>query len=66
MLVKALERERETIFDSGKREGIDERNRQIVQAMFANGFARSTIATLLALAPAEVERLHQENIHENH
>jgi hypothetical protein len=72
MLVKALERERETIrqegidigkkegIDIGKKEGIDERNRQIVQAMAANGFALSTIATLLALSPSEVERLLAE------
>ena len=65
MLVKALEREREVIFDIGKKEGIDigkkegidERNRQIVQAMVGNGFALPTIATLLALPLPEVERL---------
>lgn len=65
MLIKALEREREAIFDSGKKEGIDigkkegirERNRQIVQAMAANGFALSTIAQLLALPVDEVECL---------
>lgn len=73
MLVKALERERELIFDSGKKEGIDigkkegidigkkegveERNRQIVHAMVANGFALSAIATLLSLPLPEVERL---------
>lgn len=65
MLVKALEREREIIFNSGKEEGIDigkkegitERNRQIVQAMTANGFPLLTIAELLALSLSEVERL---------
>lgn len=76
MLVKALERERELIFDSGKKEGIDigkkegidigkkegieERNHQIIQAMVANGFALPTIATLLSLALPEVERLAAE------
>lgn len=57
MLIKALEREREAIFDSGKKEGIRERNRQIVQAMAANGFAISTIAQLLTLPIDEVESL---------
>lgn len=65
MLVKALERERELIFDNGKKEGIDigkkegieERNRQIVHAMVANGFALSAIASLLALSLPEVEHL---------
>lgn len=73
MLVKALEREREIIFDSGKKEGIDigkkegidigkkegvtERNRQIAQAMVTNGFPLPTIATLLTLSLPEVEQL---------
>ncbi len=65
MLVKALERERELIFDSGKKEGIDigkkegieERNRQIIHAMVANGFALSAIADLLSLPVSEVEHL---------
>ena len=73
MLIKALERERETIrqegFDSGKKEGFDsgkkegihegiqERNRQIVQAMVAKGFPLPTIAALLNLALPEVELL---------
>lgn len=65
MLIKALERERETIrqegFDSGKKEGIqegiEERNRQIAQAMVANGFPLPTIATLLNLSVATVEQL---------
>ena len=65
MLVKALERERETIrqesFDSGKKEGIkegiEERNRQIVHAMVAKGFDLSAIASLLSLTLPEVERL---------
>jgi predicted transposase YdaD len=73
MLVKALERERELIFDSGKKEGIDigkkegidigkkegiqERNRQIAHAMSANGFAPPTIAQLLDLSLPEVEAL---------
>ena len=77
MLVKALEREREVIFDNGKKEGIDigkkegidigkkegfdERNRQIVQAMVANGFPLPTIAELLALSLPEVERLLVEH-----
>ena len=76
MLVKALEREREMIFDSGKKEGIDigkkegieERDRQIAQAMVANGFALPTIAQLLALSPPEVERLlaeHEETAQED-
>ena len=68
MLVKALEREREVIFDSGKKEGIDigkkegitERNRQIVQAMVANGLPLPTIATLLVLPLPEIERLLAE------
>lgn len=65
MLVKALERERELIFDSGKKEGIDigkkegieERNHQITHAMVAKGFALSAIADLLSLSVPEVERL---------
>lgn len=57
MLIKALEREREAIFDSGKKEGIDERNRQIAQAMVANGFPLPTIAQLLDLSVPEVEKL---------
>jgi len=65
MLIKALEREREAIFDSGKKEGIDigkkegieERNRQIDCTMVANGFALPTIAQLLALSLDEVEDL---------
>lgn len=69
MLVRALERERETIrqegidigkkegIDIGKKEGIEERNRQIAQAMAANGFALPIIAQVLALALPEVERL---------
>ena len=77
MLVKALEREREVIFDNGKKEGIDigkkegidigkqegidERNHQIAQAMLSNGFALPTIATLLALSLLEVERLLAED-----
>lgn len=43
--------------DIGKKEGVKERNRQIVQAMVANGFALSTIAQLLALSVDEVEAL---------
>jgi len=73
MLIKALEREREAIFDSGKKEGFDsgkkegfdsgkkegieERNRQIALAMVANGFPLPTIATLLNLSMPEVEQL---------
>lgn len=69
MLIKALERERETIrqqgFDNGKKEGIDigvkkgieERNRQIAQAMVAEGFSLPTIAHLLALPVPVVEAL---------
>lgn len=63
MLIKALERE--VIFDSGKKEGIDigkkegiqERNRQIAQAMSANGFAPPMIAQLLDLPLPVVEAL---------
>lgn len=65
MLIKAIEREREAIFDSGKKEGIDigkkkgieERNRQIARTMVANGFALPTIAQLLALSEDEVADL---------
>ncbi|MCE7988947.1 MAG: hypothetical protein DYG89_47945, partial [Caldilinea sp. CFX5] len=61
MLIKALERERETVrqegFDSGKKEGIQERNRQVVQAMVANGFPLPTIAALLNLSLSEIELL---------
>jgi len=64
MLVKALEREREMIFNSGKKEGkkegIEERNRQVARAMVENGFALPTIATVLALSSPEVERLLTE------
>jgi predicted transposase/invertase (TIGR01784 family) len=67
-----LEREREVIFDNGKKEGkkegidigkqegIDERNRQIARAMLSNGFALPTIATLLDLSLPEIERLLAE------
>lgn len=65
MLIKAIEREREAIFDSGKKEGIDigkkkgieERNRQIARTMVANGFILPTIAQVLALPVDEVESL---------
>jgi|LakMenE01Jun11ns_1017448.scaffolds.fasta_scaffold7415127_1 hypothetical protein len=57
MLIKALEREREQIFDNGMKKGIEDRNRQIAQAMVANGFTLPTIAHLLNLTPAEVEAL---------
>ena len=65
MLIKALEREREAIFDSGKKEGIDigkkegiqERNRQIAQAMSAKGFALPAIAQLLGLPAPAIEAL---------
>lgn len=65
MLIKAIEREREAIFDSGKKEGIDigkkkgieERNRQIAHTMVANGFTLPTIAQVLALSEDEVEDL---------
>ncbi len=57
MLVKAFERERELIFDIGKKEGITERNRQIVRSMVSNGFPLPTVATLLALSLPEVEHL---------
>jgi hypothetical protein len=69
MLVKALERERETIrqegIDIGKKEGIEERNRQVTRTMIANGFALSTIASVLALSLSEVEYLlakHEEHV----
>lgn len=61
MLIKALEREREVIrqegVDIGKKEGIQERNRQIAHAMSANGFAPPTIAQLLDLPLPEIEAL---------
>jgi len=57
MLIKALEREREQIFDSGMKRGIEKRNQQIAQAMVADGFAVPTIAHLLGLPLAEVETL---------
>ena len=57
MLVKALERERESFRQEGKKEGIAERNRQVAQSMVANGFALPTIAQLLDLPVATVEEL---------
>ena len=57
MLLKALEREREAVREEGKKEGIEDRNRQIAHAMVANGFTLPTIAHLLNLTPAEVETL---------
>ena len=65
MLIKALERERAAFreegkkegIDIGKKEGIEERNRQIAQAMVAEGFALPTIAHLLALPVPAVEAL---------
>lgn len=57
MLIKAIEREREAIFDSGKKEGIEERNRQIARTMVANGFILPTIAQVLALSEDEIEDL---------
>lgn len=68
MLIKALEREREVIFDSGKKESYDlgrketlaERNRQIIHNMAAKGFSQETIAQLLTLTVAEVEQFLDE------
>ena len=57
MLVKALERERESFRQEGKKEGIAERNRQVAQSMVANGFALPTIAQLLDLPVSTVEEL---------
>ena len=65
MLIKALERERAAFreegkkegIDIGKKEGIEERNRQIAQAMVTEGFALPTIAHLLALPIPAVEAL---------
>ena len=57
MLVKALERERESFRQEGKKEGIEERNRQVAQSMVANGFALPTIAQLLDLPVSTVEEL---------
>jgi len=61
MLIKALERERDALrqegIDIGRKEGIEERNRQVAQAMTANGFALPTIAQLLELPLAAVEKL---------
>ncbi len=49
--------------EEGKKEGIElgieARNRQVVAAMYQNGFDLPTIATILQLAPAEVTRLLQ-------
>ncbi len=56
MLIKALERERETIrqegFDLGRKKTLG----QIVQNMAAKGFSLETIAQLLTLSVAEVEQ----------
>ncbi|MFZ4664792.1 MAG: hypothetical protein ACOYNY_47825, partial [Caldilineaceae bacterium] len=68
MLIKALERERELIFDSGKKEGYDlgkketleARNRQIARNMAGQGFPLATIAQLLVLSVAEVEQFLTE------
>ncbi len=68
MLIKALERERELIFDSGKKEGYDlgkketleARNRQIARNMAGQGFPLATIAQLLMLSAAEVEQFLRE------
>lgn len=60
MLIKALERERETIrqegFDLGRKKTLG----QIVQNMVAKGFSLETIAQLLTLSVAEVEQFLAE------
>ena len=64
MLIKALEREREVIFDSGKKEGFDSGRKntlsQIIHNMTAKGFSQETIAQLLTLTVAEVEQFLDE------
>ena len=57
MLVKALERERETIRQQGIETGKEERNREIVRAMARKGLALSLIAEVTQLALEEIERL---------
>lgn len=60
MLIKALERERETIrqegFDLGRKKTLG----QIVQNMAAKGFSLETIAQLLTLSVTEVEQFLAE------
>lgn len=57
MLVKALERERETIRQQGIETGKEERNREIVRAMARKGLTLSLIAEVTQLALEEIERL---------
>lgn len=57
MLVKALERERETIRQQGIETGKEERNREIVRAMARKGLALSLIAEVTQLALEEIQRL---------
>jgi len=60
---EGLEEGKKEGLEEGKKEGIElgieARNRQVVAAMYQNGFDLPTIATILQLAPAEVTRLLQ-------
>ncbi len=60
MLIKALERERESIRQRAIEETTEARNRQIVRAMVEKGFAHSLIAEVTQLSVEEVERLLTE------
>jgi len=60
MLVKALERERETIRQQAIEETREARNREIVRAMVQKGFALTLIAEVTQLSREEVERLLTE------
>jgi hypothetical protein len=60
MLVKALERERETIRQRAIEETREERNREIVRAMVQKGFTHALIAEVTQLSLEEVERLLTE------
>lgn len=64
MLVKALARERETLWQQGleigEARGKEERDRQIVRTMVEKGFALALIAEVTQLTPAEIQRLLTE------
>lgn len=62
MLIKALERERETIRQEGFELGRKKTLGQIVQNMAAKGFSLETIAQLLTLSAAEVEQFLAEPV----
>jgi predicted transposase/invertase (TIGR01784 family) len=61
MLITALEKEREELYEEGRQEGHEEakaiREREIVMAMLQNGFALEVIARITGLTVAEVKEI---------